>query len=56
MSRIYNALIELLFVPIGFFLPMLWKEFRSIKCIALAGIVATFLLKYLNFLLEEQLI
>lgn len=42
LSDFVNACLNvLLFVPFGFFLPMLWKEFRSIKRIALAGIVAT---------------
>ena len=42
LSDIVNACLNvLLFVPFGFFLPMLWKEFRSIKSVALAGIVAT---------------
>ena len=42
LSDLVNACLNvLLFVPFGFFLPMLWKEFRSIKSVALAGIVAT---------------
>lgn len=42
LSDFVNACLNvLLFVPFGFFLPMLWKEFRSIKRIALAEIVAT---------------
>lgn len=42
LSDFVNACLNvLLFVPFGFFLPMLWKEFRSIKRVALAGIVAT---------------
>ena len=42
LSDFVNACLNvLLFVPFGFFLPMLWKEFRSIKSVALAGIVAT---------------
>ena len=42
VSDFINACLNiLLFVPFGFFLPMLWKEFRSIKSVALAGIVAT---------------
>ena len=42
LSDLANACLNvLLFVPFGFFLPMLWKEFRSIKSVALAGIVAT---------------
>ena len=32
LSDLANACLNvLLFVPFGFFLPMLWKEFRSIK-------------------------
>lgn len=42
LSDFVNACLNvLLFVPFGFFLLMLWKEFRSIKRVALAGIVAT---------------
>lgn len=42
LSDFVNACLNvLLFVPFGFFLPMLWKEFRNIKSVALAGIVAT---------------
>lgn len=42
LSDLVNACLNVfLFVPFGFFLPMLWKEFRSIKSVALAGIVAT---------------
>lgn len=42
LSDFVNACLNvLLFVPFGFFLPMIWKEFRSIKRVALAGIVAT---------------
>ena len=46
LSDLVNACLNvLLFVPFGFFLPMLWKEFRSIKRVALAGIVATFFIE-----------
>ena len=46
LSDLVNACLNvLLFVPFGFFLPMLWKEFRSIKSVALAGIVATFFIE-----------
>lgn len=46
LSDFVNACLNvLLFVPFGFFLPMLWKEFRSIKSVALAGIVTTCLLE-----------
>ena len=46
LSDFVNACLNvLLFVPFGFFLPMLWKEFRSIKRVALAGIVATFFIE-----------
>lgn len=46
LSDFVNACLNvLLFVPFGFFLPMLWKEFRSIKSVALAGIIATFFIE-----------
>ena len=46
LSDLVNACLNvLLFVPFGFFLPMLWKEFRSIKRVALAGIVVTFFIE-----------
>lgn len=46
LSDLVNACLNvLLFVPFGFFLPMLWKEFRSIKRVALAGIIATFFIE-----------
>ena len=42
VSDFANACLNvLLFIPFGFFLPMLWKEFRSIKRILTAGFLTT---------------
>ena len=35
----------LLFVPFGFFLPILWDKFRNIKNIALMGFIVTSLIE-----------
>ena len=42
LSDFVNACLNvLLFVPFGFFLPMLWKEFRNAKKIFIAGFAMT---------------
>lgn len=41
-----NALLNvLLFIPLGFFLPVLWNEFRSIKRVLLAGFLTTLVIE-----------
>lgn len=42
VSDFTNACLNiLLFVPFGFFLPVLWETFRKLKSVALAGLTAT---------------
>ena len=42
ISDAVNAFLNvLLFIPFGFFLPMLWNEFRSIRRILMAGFLTT---------------
>ena len=46
VSDFINACLNiLLFVPFGFFLPILWDKFRNIKNIALMGFIATSLIE-----------
>lgn len=46
VSDFTNACLNiLLFVPFGFFLPILWDKFRNIKNIALVGFIATSLIE-----------
>lgn len=42
ISDVVNAFLNiLLFIPFGFFLPVLWNEFRSIKKVLMAGFLTT---------------
>ena len=42
VSDFVNACLNiLLFVPFGFFLPILWNKFRNIKSTVLIGLIAT---------------
>ena len=46
VSDFINACLNiLLFVPFGFFLPILWDKFRNIKNIALMGFIVTSLIE-----------
>lgn len=46
VSDFTNAYLNvLLFVPFGFFLPILWSEFRNIKRAVLMGAVSTFIIE-----------
>lgn len=49
VSDFINACLNiLLFVPFGFFLPILWDKFRNIKNIALMGFIVTSLIEILQ--------
>ena len=44
-----NALLNVvLFVPLGLFLPLLWREFRSPKCAVLAGLTLSLAIEILQ--------
>ena len=50
VSDFINACLNiLLFVPFGFFLPILWDKFRNIKNIALMGFIVTSLIEISQF-------
>ncbi len=45
---LYTILNILLFMPFGFLLPVLWKEYRSLRIMALAGILLSLFIEVLQ--------
>lgn len=49
LDYIRNTVLNIiLFVPLGFLLPMIWKEYRSLRTAALAGLILSVLIEVLQ--------
>ncbi len=49
VEYVKNTLLNIiLFIPLGFLLPFFWKEYRSLKTIALTGFFVSFLIEILQ--------
>lgn len=49
LDYIRNTILNIiLFVPLGFLLPMIWKEYRSLRTAALAGLLLSVLIEILQ--------
>lgn len=49
LDYIRNTILNIiLFVPLGFLLPMIWKEYRSLRTAALAGLILSVLIEVLQ--------
>ncbi|MGN8800684.1 VanZ family protein [Candidatus Merdisoma sp. HCP28S3_D10] len=54
--RFTNACLNvLLFIPFGFFLPTLWKKFRSVKSTFTAGLLITLTMEISQPFISELL-